>query len=62
MVLRFNEEKTQRFFLRAESFYNFASEVQKLIKDNHFVFLYQFYRKIGKFAFMFFGATFLKLV
>ena len=39
---RFNKPKT-KFFLRAESFYNFSSEVQRLVEEDSFHELYGYY-------------------
>ena len=41
-VSTFNKPKT-KFFLRAESFYNFSSEVQRLVEENGFSSLYKSY-------------------
>ena len=41
-VSKFNRPKT-KFFLRAESFYNFSSELQRLAEEDHFVSLYNSY-------------------
>ena len=41
-VVTFNRPKT-KFFLRAESFYNFSSEVQRLVEENGFGTLYGSY-------------------
>lgn len=41
-VSKFNKPKT-KFFLRAESFYNFSSELQRLAEEDHFVSLYNSY-------------------
>lgn len=41
-VLTFNKAKT-KFFLRAESFYNFGTEVQRLVEENEFYNLYDSY-------------------
>jgi predicted ATPase len=41
-IERYNKPKMQ-FFLRAESFYNFSSEVQRLVEENGFVTLYKSY-------------------
>ncbi len=39
---RFNKPRT-KFFLRAESFYNFSSEVQRLVEEDSFHKLYSYY-------------------
>lgn len=41
-VLTYNSAKT-KFFLRAESFYNFSSELQRLAEEDDFVSLYNAY-------------------
>ncbi len=41
-VGRYNRPK-MKFFLRAESFYNFSSEVQRLVEEDHFFGLYDSY-------------------
>lgn len=41
-VLTFNKPKT-KFFLRSESFYNFSTEVQRLVEDDGFKSLYNSY-------------------
>lgn len=41
-VLTFNKPKT-KFFLRSESFYNFSTEVQRLVEDDGFTSLYNSY-------------------
>ena len=41
-VLTFNKAKT-KFFLRAESFYNFSTEVQRLVEEDGFYSLYNSY-------------------
>ena len=42
VVSKFNKPKTQ-FFLRAESFYNFSTEVQRLAEEDHYSELYNSY-------------------
>ncbi len=41
-ILTFNKAKT-KFFLRAESFYNFSTEVQRLAEEDRFYSLYNSY-------------------
>lgn len=41
-ILTFNRPKT-KFFLRAESFYNFSTEVQRLVEEDEFYTLYDSY-------------------
>lgn len=41
-VLTYNSPKT-KFFLRAESFYNFSSEVDRLVREDYFFGLYKSY-------------------
>ncbi len=41
-ISKFNKPKT-KFFLRAESFYNFSSEVERLVNENGFYNLYNSY-------------------
>ena len=55
----YNLAKT-KFFLRAESFYNFASEVQRLVEEDQFLDLYQSYG--GNLHECSHGESFLKLV
>ncbi len=58
-VCTFNKAKT-KFFLRAESFYNFSTEVQRLVRENGFVSLYNSYG--GNLLECSHGESFLKLV
>ena len=58
-VSTYNLAKT-KFFLRAESFYNFASEVQRLVEEDGFGSLYQSYG--GNLHLCSHGESFLKLV
>lgn len=55
----FNRPKT-KFFLRAESFYNFSSEVQRLVEEDDFYGLYNSYG--GNLHECSHGESFLKLV
>ncbi len=41
-IPRYNRPKT-KFFLRAESFYNFSSEVERLVNENGYAALYNIY-------------------
>ena len=41
-IARFNKPRT-KFFLRAESFYNFSTEVQRLVEEDQFHILYSLY-------------------
>lgn len=41
-ISTFNKPKT-KFFLRAESFYNFSSEVQRLVEEDEYYALYRYY-------------------
>lgn len=58
-VLSYNTAKT-KFFLRAESFYNFSSEVQRLVEEDRFVTLYHSYG--GNLHECSHGESFLKLI
>lgn len=58
-VLSYNKAKT-RFFLRAESFYNFSSEVQRLVEEDGYFELYKSYG--GNLHNCSHGESFLKLV
>lgn len=58
-VPRYNKPKT-KFFLRAESFYNFSSEVERLVKEDGFVTLYNAYG--GNLHECSHGESFIKLV
>ena len=58
-VSRFNKPKT-KFFLRAESFYNFSSEVQRLVEEDNFSGLYGAYG--GNLHECSHGESFIKLV
>jgi predicted ATPase len=58
-IERYNKPKMQ-FFLRAESFYNFSSEVQRLVEEDGFVTLYNSYG--GNLHECSHGEAFLKLV
>ena len=58
-ILTYNHPKT-KFFLRAESFYNFSSEVQRLVEENGYYRLYQSYG--GNLHKCSHGESFLKLV
>ena len=55
----FNKAKT-KFFLRAESFYNFSTEVQRLVEEDNFYGLYNAYG--GNLHECSHGESFLKLV
>ena len=41
-ISKFNKAK-MKFFLRAESFYNFSSEVERLVEEDHYYGLYRSY-------------------
>lgn len=56
---KFNKPK-MKFFLRAESFYNFSSEVQRLVEEDHFTRLYDSYG--GNLHECSHGESFLKLI
>ncbi len=56
---KFNKPKT-KFFLRAESFYNFSSEVQRLAEEDDYTALYESYG--GNLHECSHGESFLKLV
>lgn len=58
-VISFQKPKT-KFFLRAESFYNFSSEVQRLVEEDGFFSLYNSYG--GNLHECSHGESFLKLV
>jgi predicted ATPase len=58
-VSTYNKAKT-KFFLRAESFYNFSTEVQRLVEENGFHNLYNIYG--GNLHECSHGEAFLKLV
>lgn len=58
-VSTFNKPKT-KFFLRAESFYNFSSEVQRLVEEDNYLNLYKSYG--GNLHKCSHGESFLKLV
>lgn len=58
-VSTFNKPKT-KFFLRAESFYNFSTEVQRLVEEDDFVGLYNAYG--GNLHECSHGESFIKLV
>jgi len=58
-VLTYNKPKT-KFFLRAESFYNFSSEVQRLVEEDGFYSLYDSYG--GNLHEASHGESFIKLV
>jgi len=58
-ISKFNTPKT-KFFLRAESFYNFSSEVQRLVEEDYFVTLYESYG--GNLHQCSHGESFIKLV
>ena len=55
----YNKAK-MKFFLRAESFYNFSSEVERLVKEDHFYTLYGSYG--GNLHECSHGESFIKLV
>lgn len=59
IVSKYNIPKT-KFFLRAESFYNFSSEVQRLVEEDHFIGLYDAYG--GNLHECSHGESFIKLV
>ncbi len=54
------DKPSMKFFLRAESFYNFSSEVQRLVEEDDFVGLYDSYG--GNLHECSHGESFLKLV
>lgn len=58
-ILRYNKPKTM-FFLRAESFYNFSSEVERLVEEDNFYSLYNSYG--GNLHNCSHGESFIKLV
>ena len=58
-VITYNKPK-MKFFLRAESFYNFSSEVQRLVEEDNFYNLYNFYG--GNLHECSHGESFMKLV
>ena len=58
-VITYNKPK-MKFFLRAESFYNFSSEVQRLVEEDEFYTLYNSYG--GNLHECSHGESFLKLV
>jgi len=58
-ILRGNKPKT-KFFLRAESFYNFSTEVQRLVEEDNFFGLYNSYG--GNLHECSHGESFIKLV
>lgn len=58
-VVKCNKPK-MKFFLRAESFYNFSSEVQRLVEENEFYSLYNSYG--GNLHECSHGESFIKLV
>lgn len=58
-VSHFNKPKT-KFFLRAESFYNFSSEVQRLVEEDSYYSLYNSYG--GNLHECSHGESFIKLV
>ena len=41
-VYKYNKPET-KFFLRAESFYNFSTELQRLVEEDHYKALYEYY-------------------
>lgn len=49
-----------KFFLRAESFYNFSSEVERLVEEDHYFKLYKYYG--GNLHNCSHGESFIKLV
>lgn len=49
-----------KFFLRAESFYNFFSEMQRLVEEDHYLSLYKYYG--GNLHNCSHGESFIKLV
>lgn len=59
IVPRYDKPKT-KFFLRAESFYNFSSEVDRLVKEDSFYELYNYYG--GSLHECSHGESFIKLV
>lgn len=58
-IPRYNKPKTM-FFLRAESFYNFSSEVERLVEEDNFYSLYNSYG--GNLHNCSHGESFIKLV
>lgn len=58
-IALYNKAK-MKFFLRAESFYNFSSEVERLVKEDHFYTLYGSYG--GNLHECSHGESFIKLV
>lgn len=58
-IITFKKAKT-KFFLRAESFYNFSTEVQRLVEEDGYADLYKFYG--GNLHQCSHGESFLKLV
>lgn len=58
-IVKFNRPK-MKFFLRAESFYNFSSEIQRLVEDDDFYSLYNSYG--GNLHECSHGESFIKLV
>ena len=58
-IASYNKAK-MKFFLRAESFYNFSSEVERLVKEDHFYTLYGSYG--GNLHECSHGESFIKLV
>ena len=58
-IALYNKPK-MKFFLRAESFYNFSSEVERLVKEDHFYTLYGSYG--GNLHECSHGESFIKLV
>jgi predicted ATPase len=58
-ITLYNKAK-MKFFLRAESFYNFSSEVERLVKEDHFYTLYRSYG--GNLHECSHGESFIKLV
>ncbi len=59
IISKYNRPKT-KFFLRAESFYNFSSEVQRLVEEDDFYNLYDSYG--GNLHECSHGESFLKLI
>lgn len=59
IVSKYNKPRT-KFFLRAESFYNFSSEIQRLVEEDGFASLYSSYG--GNLHECSHGESFLKLV
>jgi len=58
-VARYNKPKT-KFFLRAESFYNFSTEVERLVEEDGFLELHEYYG--GNLHECSHGEAFIKLV